>query len=366
MYATEAGVNLTVGLAVGVGVLLGLLGGGGSILTVPLLIYVAGMDTRAAIATSLLVIGVSSIAALIPHAVAGRVHWRAGALFGAAGIVGAQLSGRLARFVPEGILLGGFGLVMIFTAVALFRCRRCDGEAIPREKEVAVGKPMLWLQGFGIGALTGLVGVGGGFMIVPALTLFSRIPTRVAVGTSLMVISLNSLSGLAGHAGALNASPGFLVALTAACAAGSIGGSFFADRVPQRLLRRGFAVIVMAVALVGFVGRAVFAHTSIMNGGAAMFGFLKDKKVSAKAHDLVANGAALLDVRTREEFAAGSLPGAINIPVDELDQRAAEIGPASRPVVTFCRSGMRSRRAMATLERLGFEQVVNLGPKSAW
>ena len=97
--------TLTVGLAVIVGLLLGVLGGGGSILTVPLLMYVAGLDTRNAIAASLLVVGAGSLAALVPHAVGGHVRWKTGAFFGGAGVVGAQLGGRLARLVPETLLL---------------------------------------------------------------------------------------------------------------------------------------------------------------------------------------------------------------------------------------------------------------------
>ena len=108
-------------LAVFVGISLGLLGGGGSILTLPLLVYVAGMETKEAIATSLLVVGVTSAVAAISHARAGRVQWRTGLLFGAAGMVGAYAGGRLAEFVPGGFLLGGFALMMIATAVAMLR-----------------------------------------------------------------------------------------------------------------------------------------------------------------------------------------------------------------------------------------------------
>ena len=97
-----------------------------------------------------------------------------------------------------------------------------------------------------------------------------------------------------------------------------------------------------------------------------MFGFFKRGSVSAEAHKLVDEGAALVDVRSPGEFSGGHIPGAVNIPVDEVEQRAGEIGAGSRPVVVYCRSGARSARAAATLQRLGFKQVVNLGPKSAW
>ena len=117
-------IALTVALAVLVGVTLGLLGGGGSILTVPLLAYVAGMDAKEAIATSLLVVGVTSAVGAISHARAGRVQWRTGILFGLAGMVGAYGGGLLSRFIPRTVLLLGFAVMMIATAIAKLRGRK--------------------------------------------------------------------------------------------------------------------------------------------------------------------------------------------------------------------------------------------------
>ncbi|SBT41340.1 Rhodanese-related sulfurtransferase [Micromonospora narathiwatensis] len=117
-------VGLTVGLAVLIGASLGLLGGGGSILAVPLLVYVAGLPAKEAIATSLLVVGVTSAVALLPHARAGRVRWRTGLIFGVAGMTGAYAGGRLAGYVPSAYLLTGFALMMLATAVAMIRGRR--------------------------------------------------------------------------------------------------------------------------------------------------------------------------------------------------------------------------------------------------
>jgi phage shock protein E len=102
----------------------------------------------------------------------------------------------------------------------------------------------------------------------------------------------------------------------------------------------------------------------VLAGGVVMI--LRMRAASAEAHEMVAQGGVLLDVRSPEEFAAGHLPGAINIPVAEVRARAAEIGARDRPVVTYCRSGGRSARAAATLRELGFERVLNLGPKAAW
>ena len=115
---------LTVVLAVGIGVSLGLLGGGGSILAVALLVYVAGLPAKEAIATSLLVVGTTSAVAVIPHARAGRVRWRTGLIFGAAGMTGAYAGGRLAAYIPGTVLLSGFALMMLAISIATIRGRR--------------------------------------------------------------------------------------------------------------------------------------------------------------------------------------------------------------------------------------------------
>ena len=162
------------------GISLGLLGGGGSILTVPLLAYVAGMDAKQAIATSLLVVRHTSAVGAISHARAGRVQWRTGLVFGAAGMAGAYAGGLLARFIPGTVLLIGFAVIMIATAVAMLRGRKDDQRRrIPRSLPAF----KIVLEGLAVGLVTGLVGAGGGFLVVPALALLGGLPMPVAVGT---------------------------------------------------------------------------------------------------------------------------------------------------------------------------------------
>lgn len=226
-----------------IGVALGLLGGGGSILTTPILIYALDMETKAAIATSLLVVGVTSIAAVIQHARAGNVVWKTGLIFGGAGMAGAYLGGYLAGFVPSRVLMALFALMMLATAVAMFRGR----------KEQAVGEParhsLLAIVGEGlvVGIVTGLVGAGGGFLVVPALALLGGLPMQKAVGTSLLVIALKSFAGYAGHAS--HVSIDFALAATVASAAvvGSFAGSRLVSLVPAVALRRGFAGFVLVM-----------------------------------------------------------------------------------------------------------------------
>ena len=172
---------LTVALALVVGVSLGLLGGGGSILTVPLLAYVAGLAPGNAIATSLLVVGVTAASAAIAHARAGRVHWRAAAVVGAVAMIGACAGGSAARFVPGSVLLVAFAVVMIGAGLAMLRGRGdCDAvEARP----LPVARMVL--LGLAVGLLSGLLGAGGGFLLVPALALLGGLAMPAAIGTSL-------------------------------------------------------------------------------------------------------------------------------------------------------------------------------------
>lgn len=239
-------IALAVALAVLVGLSLGLLGGGGSILTVPLLTYVAGVDAQRAIATSLLVVGVTSAVAAVTHARAGRVRWKLAALFGAAAMVGAYTGGRLAHFVPGNILLIGFAVIMIAAAVAMLRGRRdVTDESVGRLPVVKI-----LLQGAAVGVISGLVGAGGGFLLVPALALLGGLPMPVAVGTSLVVISMQSFAGLAGHLATEPIDWKLAGMVTAAAVVGSVAGGLLVSRVNAGTLRRAFGWFVLVMAAV--------------------------------------------------------------------------------------------------------------------
>ncbi|MEU5531104.1 sulfite exporter TauE/SafE family protein [Micromonospora chersina] len=247
MTATLA---LTVGLAVLIGVSLGLLGGGGSILAVPLLVYVADLPPKEAIATSLLVVGATSAVGVIPHARAHRVRWRTGLIFGVAGMTGAYAGGRLAEFIPAGFLLTGFAVMMLATAVAMIRGRRAaEGRPVPHELPV----PRVVLDGVVVGLVTGLVGAGGGFLVVPALALLGGLPMPVAVGTSLVVIAMKSFAGLAGYLSSVSIDWGLAAAVVVAAVAGSFAGGRLAGRIPAEILRKAFGwfVVVMGVFVLG-------------------------------------------------------------------------------------------------------------------
>lgn len=240
-------IALTVGLAVFVGIALGLLGGGGSILTVPLLAYVAGMDAKQAIATSLLVVGVTSAIGAISHARAGRVQWRTGLIFGAAGMAGAYGGGLLAQFIPGTVLLIGFALMMIATAIAMLRGRK-DVATPSATHRIPVAKVLA--EGLVVGLVTGLVGAGGGFLVVPALALLGGLPMPIAVGTSLVVIAMKSFAGLGGYLSSVHINWTVALAVTAAAVVGALVGARVTAHVNPDALRKAFGWFVLAMSSV--------------------------------------------------------------------------------------------------------------------
>ncbi len=227
-----------------IGVSLGLLGGGGSILTVPTIHYVFGVEAHAAITSSLLVVGVTSLVALIPHLRAGRVRGRIGLVFGGASMLSAFAAGRLSRLVPPTILLIGFGVMMV-VAAALAMLRTRVRAAPPRASLAA-----LIAQGLAVGAVTGFVGAGGGFVVVPALVVLVGLSMPEAVATSLMVIAMNSFVAFGATVGAVAIDGRVVGAVLIAAIAGGLLGGVVAGRVPAAGLRRGFGWFVLGMAAV--------------------------------------------------------------------------------------------------------------------
>lgn len=240
-------IALTVVLAVFVGIALGLLGGGGSILTVPLLAYVAGMEAKQAIATSLLVVGTTSMVAAVSHARAGRVQWRTGLIFGVAGMAGAYGGGVLARFIPGSVLLIGFAVMMIATAIAMLRGRKDVGPTGPGHR---IPVPKVILEGLVVGLVTGLVGAGGGFLVVPALALLGGLPMPIAVGTSLVVIAMKSFAGFAGYLSSVTIDWKVAGMVTAAAVVGALVGARLTALINPDSLRKSFGWFVLVMSSV--------------------------------------------------------------------------------------------------------------------
>lgn len=232
-----------------VGVVLGVVGGGGSIIAVPALVYGVGMSPAQAIPTSLLVVGVSSLAALIPRFREG-INWPVVLLVGAAGIPAAWGGTAIGRLLDPNILMLAFAALMVIAGIRMLtRTRETEGScSTGPTRAFRTCAPKAVGVGLLVGFLTGLLGVGGGFLITPALTLFLGLRMKQAVGSSLAIIVINSVAGFSAHA------TGFTIdwPTTLAFAIPAILGSLVAARLARRLkenhVRVSFAVLIFAVA----------------------------------------------------------------------------------------------------------------------
>ena len=193
---------------------------------------------------SLFIVGSTSVVGAALHARLGRVRWKLGMVFGAAAMAGAFAGGRLAGVVPPKALLVTFAVLMVVTALAMLRGRSREA---PRPHPPALVR--LLLLGTAVGTVSGLVGAGGGFLIVPTLTLFGGLPMLDAVGTSLFVIALQSFAGFAGHVSHVYLDGALTSLVTGAAVTGTLAGSFFGRNLSPQTLRRGFAWLVLTMGV---------------------------------------------------------------------------------------------------------------------
>lgn len=230
-----------------IGITLGLLGSGGSILTVPVLTYLVGQETKVAIAGSLMIVGIISVFSAIPYARQKLVKWRTVVLFGVPGMVGASAGAWAAHFVSDAMQMLIFAALMLVAAFLMFRPVKLDDEN-QEHAERAMYK--IAIDGFVVGAITGLVGVGGGFLIIPALVLLGGLSMRLAVGTSLIIIAVKSFAGFVSYLPvleSLNLSIDWSV-IWIFSAIGIVGGWLghqISSKVNQEQLKKGFAVFLV-------------------------------------------------------------------------------------------------------------------------
>ena len=305
----EIAIGLVIGLVVGA------LGGGGGVLTVPALIYLLGASTHEAATASLIIVGVAALTGLPAHAWRGNVRWGAGVVFGLVGTVAALAGTAAARHLDSSVLLLGFAGVITVAAVLMIRdARRAQDDeasseddpetdagtdvladdpaargaadvtlrpsdpatspsplpnggvlataprqtpnATPSGSSRALRALMVVLGGLAVGLMTGLFGVGGGFLAVPVLVLVMRWPTRTAIGTSLLVIVINAVAALAPRLGTEVLDLRLVLPVTAAAVVGTMLGKLGSDRVSTPALSRGFAVLLLLLA----------AYTAVRSG----------------------------------------------------------------------------------------------------
>lgn len=236
-----------------IGLTLGLLGSGGSILTVPVLVYLVGEPDKVAIAESLGIVTIISLVGTIPFILKRLVDGRSVILFGVPGMVGAYAGAFFSKFVPGSVQLLVFAVVMLLAASMMFSNR--TGRPAPGRPRMAAWK--IALEGLAVGVITGFVGVGGGFLIVPALVLFGGLTMHMAVGTSLAIIALKSTSGFYKYVDVMRdaglAIDWELILLFGAVGVvGSFAGNMLGTRISQERLKKGFAVFMVVMGVIIF------------------------------------------------------------------------------------------------------------------
>lgn len=233
------------GLGFMIGLVLGLLGGGGSILTVPALVYIVGQSPQAAVTASLMIVGANSLLGAYLHRLHGMLNLRVALIFGGSGMVAAYLSAGWSQQIAPTVLMTLFAaLMLVVGAIMLLHKPPTDAQCHQRGWLITV------VSGLGVGVLTGFLGVGGGFLIVPALVMLVGLPMRQAVGTSLIVIAMNSLAGFLGHLTGMTIDFGVIVVFVVSGIAGTFAGVRLATRLQPARLRTLFAGFVIALALV--------------------------------------------------------------------------------------------------------------------
>ncbi|MCZ6553041.1 MAG: sulfite exporter TauE/SafE family protein [SAR324 cluster bacterium] len=243
-------IAISIVLAGFMGVILGMLGAGGSIVTVPILRYVVGFEAKEAIALSLAVVGVTSLIGAVGHWRSGHARLGVALPFGLVAMIGAYAGARLAVYFSGDTQLFLFALLMLAAAVSMLRKGSPDEPppAHPKGSRRWTRLALIGVLGFGMGVVTGLVGIGGGFMILPVLVILMRMSMREAVGTSLIVMAMKSVTGVLGYIDQVQIPWGFYSAFTAVAIVGIVAGTYLIQYVKPEQLKRAFAYFLFAMA----------------------------------------------------------------------------------------------------------------------
>lgn len=358
-----------------IGLSLGLLGSGGSILTVPVLVYLVQEPQKLAIAESLAIVGGISLIGALPYAFKKLIHWKSVLWFGIPGVAGTYLGAYFSQWLTGAMQLLLFALMMLAAAYSMWRAKNPTTDKSKYHP--------LWqilLEGLAVGIITGLVGVGGGFLIIPALVLLGGLSMRLAVGTSLLIIAMKSFTGFLKYVDVLGEYQvhwGLIGLFVGLGIVGSFAGSFLSQKLPQQALRKLFAVVLVALGIFilyqnvpSVLGYALSIETIAIT---VLFSFALLLVLTRQRESIPVKDAAklqgdflLLDVREVDEFKEGHVAIAKNIPLSQLTERCAEI-PRDKKVYVICRSGRRSGLALKTLRQAGYKNVWAIrGGMLAW
>jgi hypothetical protein len=238
------------------GIVLGLFGSGGSIIAMPALMYLLNVEAKSAIAMSMGIVAVTATISGWDNWRRGNVDLKVAAMFGLFGVIGTYGGARLGVYTPVQVQLTLFALVMYAAAWKMLQIKKqpvaqlatAGGPPLSEDEAISAHMGHIAAHGVGVGVLTGLVGVGGGFLIVPALVLLSGIPMKIAIGTSLVIVAAKSYSGFAGYVAAVPVDWLTMASFTAVTVAGSFVGTRVAHRFSQETLKRSFGVFLVFVA----------------------------------------------------------------------------------------------------------------------
>lgn len=253
-----------------IGVVLGLIGGGGSILTVPILVYVMSVEPIEATAYSLFVVGVSALIGAVRNAQKGMVDFKTGVIFAIPAFIAVFLTRKwIVPAIPGHLFSIGsfemtrdvaimvfFAIVMLFASISMIRGRKKEEEE--ESDKVVYNYPLIIMEGLIVGILTGIVGAGGGFLIIPALVLFAKLPMKKAVATSLMIIAIKSLIGFLGDIQNVEINWGFLLLFTAISAVGIFVGIYLNKFIDGKKLKKGFGYFVLVMGVYVILAETVF------------------------------------------------------------------------------------------------------------
>jgi uncharacterized membrane protein YfcA len=255
-----------------IGISLGLIGGGGSILTVPVLKYIFGLDTVTSTAYSLFIVGASSLVGAIPKYKEGLVNIKTGLIFGAPSILAVYATRKWIvpvipdvvftisqfEFTKSMLLMGIFAVLMVFASFSMIKKPKTAAKESETAKQPSFNYPMILLEGAVVGVLTGLVGAGGGFLIIPALVLFTGLPMKEAVGTSLMIIAAKSLIGFTGDLSTMTMNWPLLLSVTSIAIGGIFLGNYLSKRIDAAKLKTGFGWFVLVMGIYVILKELVF------------------------------------------------------------------------------------------------------------
>jgi uncharacterized membrane protein YfcA len=244
--------------AVCIGISLGLIGGGGSILAVPILVYVLGINLKIAIAISLVIVGIVSFIGIFPHWQQGNVNFKTAALFAPWAMLGAYLGAKISTLpmITETLQLILFITTMFVAAYfMIINAHNIEGlelELNDKEHHNIIPWLIIPVEGLGVGILSGLVGIGGGFLIIPALVLVGNTPIKEAVGTSLVIIALKSITGFIGYFGSIYIDVNLIFTFTLAASLGVLIGAYLTQFISGENIKKAFGYFVALVAMFMF------------------------------------------------------------------------------------------------------------------